>query len=321
MEPFPDPPLRLPNPRGPDPVREYAAARRNSAVAPFPERSLLSVRGRDAVRFLQGMLTQDVVGMDVGEVRLACQVDRKGHLLADLLVRRLEDGALLDLPSSRLGLLLELYERHRIMEQVQFEPRSGLEALLLCGPRAPAIVEQLAPDAWPTEDVPGGGWRVWVEDGHRFISDALAAGAEVIRFSILERLRIEAGRPWFGRDMDEENLPPEVRLDGAISTSKGCYLGQETLARLHFRGHVNRSLYGVRIPGPTPVARAEVRIDGTAVGCLSSVAGPPAQGDSLGFVLLWTDLQEPGRRVDIDGCEAHLEALPFQEGRSDGSSG
>jgi tRNA-modifying protein YgfZ len=314
---FTDPPVRPHDDRASNQVREYAAARSGAAIVPFPGRSLLSAMGRDAVEFLQGMLTQDVARMEVGEVLPACQVDRKGHLLADLLVRRLEDGALLDVPTSRLAMVLDLYRRHRIMERADFEPIPGLEAVLVCGPQASGIARCVERGCWPTGDVPGGGWRVWVDEPQGFIADAVAAGAEPIGMRTLERLRIEAGRPWFGRDMDESNLPQEVRLDEGVSTSKGCYLGQETLARLHFRGHVNRSLYGVRIPGPAPVIGAEVRMDGVPVGRLSSVAGPPANGDSLGLILLRCDLQEEGRQVDVDGREARLESLPFVEARSD----
>ncbi len=299
----------------PDPAREYDAARRRAGVIALTWRGLLSVRGRDAVGFLNGMLTQDVRGMAPGEVRPACQVDRKGHLLADLRLYRLDDGALLDAPAERVVLLADLYAKHRIMEQVRIEPMIDMRAVLLMGPESPAVLERMGVPGWPASEIVAPGFCHWNSEVQGAVSRAVAAGAERIGESVLERLRIEAGRPRFGRDMDETHFPQEMRLEDAINVSKGCYLGQETLARLHFRGHVNRSLYGVRIPGEAPAVGAEMRIDGEAAGILSSVAGPPGTGDSLGLVLLRIGRQDDGRRVEVEGREAFLEALPFREGR------
>ncbi len=298
-----------------NPARAYEAARQRAGVIALTWRNLLSVRGRDAVGFLNGMLTQDVLGMVPGEVRPACQVDRKGHLLADLQLYRLDDGALLDTPAERVTLLADLYAKHRIMEQVQIEPMIDMRAILLLGPESPAVLERMGVPGWPVSEIVTPGFYHWDPDLHGTLSRAVAAGAELIGESTLERLRIEAGRPRFGRDMDETHFPQEVRLEDAISVSKGCYLGQETLARLHFRGHVNRSLYGVRIPGKAPAVGTEAIMDGEVVGTMSSVAGPPGTGDSLGLLLLRIDWQEDGRRVDVEGREAFLEALPFREGR------
>lgn len=298
-----------------EPRREYMAARHTAAAATLPWRSLIAVRGRDAAQFLNGMLTQDIVPMTPGEVRPACQVDRRGHLVADLIVRRTADGALLDVPAERSRSLLDLYEKHRIMESLTLEAVTDLGAVLLLGPNAQTVLQFLGETGWPTRDVADPAYRIWTTDPAELLARATEAAAEPIGTRTLERLRIEAGRPRWGHDMDESNLPHEVRLEDGVSTSKGCYLGQETLARLHFRGHVNRSLYGVRAPGWTPDPGAEVRVDGALAGRLTSVAGPADPGDGLGLVLLRIDQQGEGRGVEVDGRAAILESLPFAEGR------
>jgi folate-binding protein YgfZ len=300
-----------------DPIREYEAARCGVVIIAEPGRRLLSVRGRDALGFLHGMLTQDVLGMAPGETRPACQTDRKGHLLADIYLRRLDDGGWIDAPAEQLALLEALYEKHRIMEQLQIEPMKDLEAIFIGGPGSPALLERIEEVGWPVRETAAPGFRLWPSDAPDLVERALAAGAEPIGGRTLERLRIEAGRPRFGRDMNETHFPQEVGLEDAIHTSKGCYLGQETLARLRFRGHVNRSLYGVRIPGAPPAAGAEVKIDGEVVAFLSSVAGPPGSGDSLGLLLLRVDRQAEGRSVVVEGRQGFLESLPFREGRID----
>jgi len=297
-----------------DPAREYETAHERVAVIASPWRSLLSIRGPDAVAFLNGMLTQDILRMVPGEVLPACQVDRMGHILADILVQRLHDGALLDVPASRGTFLSRLYERHRIMEDARIEPMT-MGGVLFCGRRTPELLERLRESGWPALESPEPGRRIWSDEPRGLIARALAAGAELIGGRTLDRLRIEAGRPWYGRDMDETHFPQEVRLDHAVSTGKGCYLGQETLARIHFRGHVRRSLCGIRIPGPPPAAGTEVRVDGRAVGRISSVAGPPGQGDSLGLALLRIEHQTDGARVEVEGRQAFVASLPFREER------
>jgi folate-binding protein YgfZ len=300
-----------------DPGIEYAAARQGAAFVELPWRAILSVRGRDAVAFLQGMLTQEIVGMAPGEVRGACQVDRKGHLIADLKVRRLDDGALVDVQVDRLDPFRAFLERHVILEEVRLEPIYKIGEILLCGPQAPGLAAATGHDPWPVCETGGADLLVLAEA----IADTRAAlqkaGGTEIGGMTLDRLRIEGGRPWFSRDMDERSLPMEVNLDSAIHYEKGCYVGQETIARVHYQGHVNRLLTGCRIRGDAPVPGSDLRVAGEVVGRLTSVAAPlSGVGDALGLTLLRREWVREGQIVTVGAQSASIEALPFKEARN-----
>ena len=147
----------------------------------------------------------------------------------------------------------------------------------------------------------------------------LAAGASRGDQSTLDIARIEAGRPAWGVDMDESTLTQEARLDelNAVSYSKGCYTGQETVARVHFRGHVNRLLRGLSFPSgvAVPSGAALVREDGTSVGEVRSRANSPRLG-AIGLGLVRREV-EPGSFLlarwndGADSAEAQVVALPF----------
>jgi folate-binding protein YgfZ len=125
-------------------------------------------------------------------------------------------------------------------------------------------------------------------------------------------VRIEAGTPWFGRDVTDENLPQEVdRTPLAISFTKGCYLGQETVARLDAMGHVNRTLCGVRFPGPeVPSVGGEIRIDEKVVGRITSACWSPRLGTPLALAYMRRGHNQVGARVPSPWGDAEVVRLP-----------
>jgi folate-binding protein YgfZ len=124
-------------------------------------------------------------------------------------------------------------------------------------------------------------------------------------------LRIEAGRPRLGAELSQAVLPPEARLEGSISYTKGCYIGQEIVARLRSRGHVNHLLVGLRVEGPALPARgASIRAGDAPIGEVTSAARSPHAGViALGFVRVGHDA--PGTVLAVDGARAQVAALPF----------
>lgn len=301
-----------------DPAEEYRAAREGAAVVRLPWLAFLAVTGRDAQGFLQGMLTQDMRGMEPGEVRHALSVDRRGHLIADLWVRRVvsgdpgADGFHLGVQYDRLPVLSAHLGSHRIMEVVEIRPMDETGGFLLTGAAIDRVAEGL--------DLPA--WRI-VETGARdlllaatetgAVREVLARGAVAIGGATLNRLRVEAGRAWFGRDMDDGNLPMEVGLEDAISFGKGCYLGQEIIARVHYRGRPRRCLKGLRFAGGEPAPPgAAVRRDGGDLGVVTSAAAVPGR-DGLALAMLETEVVVAGNEVTADGKPATVEDLPFQE--------
>jgi folate-binding protein YgfZ len=301
---------------------EYAAARHRAAYLPLPWRSIVAVEGRDAIPFLQGMLTQDIAGMVPGEVRRSCQLERKGHMVAELWVQRGESEVLLELQSDRVEPLCAILTHHIIALDVRLIPRPNLKVLLLCGPEAEEILRGAGLDAWSVRETAGPDFHLVCDDLDPTIGKLAQGGAIGIGGETLQRLRIEAGHAWFGPDIDEKNFPMEVNLDAAISYSKGCYIGQETIARVHYRGQTQRGLYGVRIPGDAPPVGSPVQRDGETIASLCSVTGPVVEGDSLALLMLQRKHHLDGETVQIGSPDATdairkgtLESLPFREAR------
>jgi hypothetical protein len=162
--------------------------------------------------------------------------------------------------------------------------------------------------------IPGG----WLVAGMReALADVraalLAAGAEPCDATALDAARIEAGTPWYGIDITDKNLPQEVARDAAaISFTKGCYLGQETVARIDALGHVNRTLVGVRFDGAeVPAAGWELMVDGQAAGQVTSAAWSPRLGAPLALAYVRRGSNTAGTRLSSPCGGAVVVALPL----------
>ena len=294
-------------------------------VAPMPlVRELtaighLRLTGADRIRFLQGMLTNDVARLAPGQGCHAAMLTVKGRILADLRVYVDAAACHLELDAPWAEKLRQEIDRHLFADDVTVEDQSGesaavlvygeggaaLLADLLPGGSAQGLpleqleqLRQLAPYQFLTvqdlrvsadPELLEPGWRVV---GARPAVAALgerlrAAGAAILDEAGYEALRIEAGRPRYGIDMSEERMPPEARLDDAISYSKGCYAGQEVIVRLRDQGHLNWKLMGLRLSGQTPVPpRTPLSAPGRAeAGEITSSAVSPRLGPiALGYV-------------------------------------
>lgn len=146
-------------------------------------------------------------------------------------------------------------------------------------------------DLWLPRAELAGIWRRWVE-----VEKVLPVGLRALNWA-----RTEAGIPWYGIDMDDRTLPMEAGLNAAISMDKGCYPGQEIVARVTHRGHLNRGLGGIAIEHDEPPAgRAEVRSQGTKIGEVTSAAYSPQLGKPLALAILKTDFLQPGTPVEVD---------------------
>jgi aminomethyltransferase len=303
-------------------------------AAPW-ERSLV-VTGRDAARFLHNLLTQDVNGMPISSVRPSALADRKGHALAEAWLWREEESRfVLRASAPYLPVLLDVLERHRIMERVEWTVRPDPPAaFLVVGPNAGAVVGadpsgrsiQSATVDRPPE---GGRLPVFGEDAFwmrvseisphdRVVfapaaaSDSLAAAlgsASPVGWEAFDRARIQAGRAWMGLDVDAERLVPEPGWDDHISYAKGCYLGQETLARLHYQGRLNWRLVRFTWPGAGVPHGTEVRDSaGGRAGWLTSVGDDAGRCFALGY--LHRRIEEDSLPVALaDGRPAAWEPL------------
>jgi folate-binding protein YgfZ len=311
-------------------------------------RGLLEVRGADRVRWLDGMISGDVEALERAAPGAGCYavlLTNRGAIIADLHVARFEERYLLESLRSEMPRIVETLERYVIADDVVLTDRSAEFASLgLEGPSASAVLEMatngqiadLEPEQWAESTIGGRdvlvagfgfsgecGFQIRMKPGDQeAVEEALAAAAKgdegdgLVRgdFEALEILRIEAGLPALGSELDEGVLPPEARLERAISTSKGCYVGQEIVARLRARGQVNHLLVGLRLESPTlPMADTKLMAEGRVTGEVTSVALSPTEGPiALGFVR--REHAETGTRIEFEGGRASIAALPFVAG-------
>jgi folate-binding protein YgfZ len=311
-------------------------------VAGVIDRSMLGkaiVTGRDRAAFLQGMLSNDVKALQPGQGCPAAFLDAHGKVVSLLVVYALEDRILLELPAGSTDKFLQAIDKFLISEKAYFEATDETYAILAVqGPEAEKILAGLSgatldPSPYSHAEISIAGepvrvarrseavttgFHCWTAAAH---ADALrktlrGAGAVPVGAQALEVLRIEAGIPSYGDDVDETVILPETRLDALVSYTKGCYIGQETVARVKYRGHVNRGLSGMvlegdRVPSHGDAITAEDKEIGRVTSAVRSIAlGKPI---ALGYVR--REHFEPGSAVTVVVGElpvpARVAALPF----------
>ena len=298
---------------------------------------LFEMQGEDRHRFLNAYVTCDVKELASGRGTYGFITSAKGRILADLKVLATEDRFFLEFPPGIGEEVVAHLTKYIIVDRVEIEHRGDLLPWTLLGPETPATLKGLGEEfteelaVYESRTLPVGGVEVlWVRDvdlgvpSHTLwvpVSEAEAFGRELLASSkapvpvghqALEHLRVTAGHPLFGQDFDGENFPKETGLEEqAVSYTKGCYLGQEVVARIHYRGGVNKSLRGLRFQQPdaeVSVPRA-VLVEGREAGQMTSVASMGAEGLGLGIL---HKRAESGALVEVDGIgEAQVVDLPF----------
>jgi folate-binding protein YgfZ len=295
------------------------------------ERGRLALTGRDAIEFLNGQVTNELVTLRPGEGRYAAFLTHKGKMLGDLRILAVGQGEqpselLLDTERSSLQALFDMIRRFKVGFDVELHKRTLERGLLsLIGPDAAEIAGGGLPEIEhanaPVEIGQVAALAVRTDIGVDLICDAadtdeLAGtlrerGAVSVSEQAAECLRVEHGRPRFGLDLDETVIPQEAGLnERAVSFTKGCYVGQETVARLHYRGKPNRHLRGLRL-SESAASGEELRLAERPVGRLGSTAVSPRLGP-IALAILRREA-EPGAivRVGEHGASAEVVTLPF----------
>jgi folate-binding protein YgfZ len=291
------------------------------------DRGLLVVSGAEAAEYLQGQLTNDTEAIEAGDGVYAALLDRKGHMQADMRVLRPGEGPelWLDLEQEGLAAASRHLQMYKIGREVDVADAGEERVLLsLIGPRSVEIAGSAALPENACETVTVGGAEclavgsaegidllVPASERERVREALLAGGAVEVSPEAAEIVRIEAGRPRFGAEMGTETLPAEAGIvERAVSFTKGCYIGQETVARLHYKGKPNRHLRGLRLSAPAQPGEA-LRAGEKEVGRLGSATISPALGP-IGLAILRREA-EPGATVAVgeDGVTAEVVALPF----------
>ncbi len=304
---------------------QYRQLREECGLLERP-RGVIAVTGPDGAEYLQGQLTNDVEALAVGEGQYAALLDRKGHMQTDMRVLRpAAEEILIDLEPEPLPQALRHLTMYSIGRDVEVADATAERAVLsLIGPRAAEIAAAPPLPEFANEAVePAGiaalavGTREGVDlicaaaDRERLRAALLAAGAVEVGPEAVEILRVEAGVPRFGAEMDAGTMPAEADIvEDAVSFTKGCYIGQETVARLHYKGRPNRRLRGLRLSGAA-ASGASLRLGEKEVGTLGGAVVSPALGP-IGLAILRREA-EPGTELAVgeDGVMAEVVALPF----------
>lgn len=283
---------------------------RQTVVVDRPGRGLIRLTGEQRVWFLQNTVTSDVEAIAPGAWAWSLFLDHKGHVLARFRVGVLDDAIWLDVDPPATSDLVDWFVRYRFRTKVEIEDRTTA-AHAVVGPGAAgvaaagAIVER--DGAIVFGDVLG---DVPVADVHASEAPVWLAELPAGDAGLIDVLRVEAGVGAFGVDYGPDTLPQEAALASVVSVTKGCYVGQEVMSRLHFRGHVNRSVRSLRLVGVEPEAAIgrDLRQDGKVVGRVTSAVTSPSDGPiALGIVRMEV---EPEAEVELDGGTAVVGPVP-----------
>ncbi len=320
--------------------REVDAVRRGAGMIDLSDRAKVAVRGEDRVTFLDGLLTADIKTLTPGHAATALVLDEASYVLGDVRVSALPDRFVLDIEAAQAPTLLDYFRKQIVSDDVVLEDLGFCGHIEVHGPRSPASVSSVL-----GADVEG----LSVDEHIRFPLDRHRNGivtrlnalgeygfairgrgdpleavwASLFRLGVspigrdaVDVLRIESGRPRFGADMGPSTLALEVAPEGLLNFTKGCYRGQEVVARGTYIGQMNRRLLGLRIDGDVPPSGGDVvRVEGEEVGRVTSGCWSPTTGWVLALALLRVDKVRTDSRffIDHDGWDlrASLHPLPF----------
>lgn len=328
---------------------EYRALRHGFGLVDLSHRGLIRVRGRDSQRFLNAMLSNNTADLRPGQGCYATFLNPKGHMVTDLVVYAEEDAYLLEVEPHIISTFLEAIDFFVISEDVAFADESGRWAALgVQGSRACDALAAVTGQDSLRSLAPYGSLScriascdVWVanrrytrEPGYLLLAEPAAAEilwtaieetgrdeallGRAVGLQALETLRIESGKPRFGVDMTDATIPVEANLLEAISYTKGCYVGQEVIARIDARGHVNRQLAGLLLgAAELPAAGAKLFSPDREVGWITSAAQSPTLQQAIALAYVRREFLEPGTplqvRTGAGDIPATVTPLPFRD--------
>ena len=292
---------------------DYELLTESAGFVDRSDRAKFLVRGSEAADFLQGQVSNDVEALEPGHGCYATVLSHKGKLRTDLRILRGDDWFWLDTEAIGHAVLAHMLRTYSLGRNVQFEDVTESRALLsLVGPAARERLDAAPPDEEDSFVTGEHGIYVATLLGVDVIGEPGAAlGIDTVSDEAAECVRIEAGRPRLGHDMDAETMPQEAGInERAVSFTKGCYVGQETVARLHYRGRPNRHLRGLRLSDIVPTGTA-LHLGEREVGRVGSVALSPAHGP-IALALVRREAAPGDTLATPDsGVSAQVVELPF----------
>jgi aminomethyltransferase len=305
---------------------EYAALRTGAGLIDYSTQALIEVRGKDRASFLHTLLSNDIKRLAPGHGCQAALLTASAKLLASLLVVADADALWLLCDANRAPTVCQTLERYRFTEEVILTNHERREAVLaLQGPRTFKMLSPLTGThsdlqhpgdhvAGSFHDIPlriirhtltgeAGALCLCPAEHAAKVWSHLARqeGARLVGWEALNTARVEAGIPWYGIDLDDTCLLPETGLEGELaSDTKGCYLGQEIVARMQTYGSASRKLMGLVFDGnQVPAAGDALERDGKVVGNVTSACFSPLKKQSVGLGWVKRGAYEPGTQVEL----------------------
>ncbi len=331
-----------------DSIEEYHAVRRHVGLADLSHQGKLIFSGSDRLSFLQKLISNDMALLSESSGIYATLLTAKGKILSDFYLFPLHDTLFMELESSNVEKTKAHLMRFRMRSQVELSsPPWG--KLLLSGPEAPLVLEKYMGSPLPLmqeksffEKEVNGSTLLCIKraltgetDFHLYYPEEKLASLwkglrtageshhiKPVGQSALEMLRIEAGIPRYGMDFDDEILPVEAGIQSeAISYTKGCYPGQEVIARLKTYGHANKHLSGLILKGdPLPQKGSPVFQDNKEMGVITSTAHSPLLKKGIAMAYLRTKVATAGTQVSIGmpsgNTQAEVVTLPFYKSKT-----
>ena len=294
---------------------ELRALRETAGIADLSWRGRLELLGKDRLRFLNNYVTCDVKSLAPGAGAYGFFTNPQGRILSDAVLLALEDRLWVEVGPGQEEPLAAHLKKYILADRVEVRTLDDMLPIAVLGPRAEQILGadlSSLGNAWSHARIAVHGtevelqrrgllgapaWTLWVSASVAapLVERLMAEGARPVGFAALEALRAEAGIPRFGRDYGPDNFPQETGIEEAVSYTKGCYLGQEVVARIHYRGGVQNVLRKLAFEGSAPAQGAALLHDGREAGRATTVAG------STGLAILHRRAAEPGTRVEVEG--------------------
>jgi tRNA-modifying protein YgfZ len=318
---------------------EYAALRQGCGLADRSGAGGMEMAGADRLRFLHAYVTCEVKALAAGQGAYGFFTSPQGRILADVVVSAHADRLWLELPAGHAEVIAAHLRKYLIADRVEMRPLPQVP-LTLAGPRAAAVLAgktsgvEIPEALWSHVPARVAGvevrvqrtgrlgvpaFTIWVDEQEAAATwrELLAGGAaQPVGQEALELVRIEAGLALFGHEFGPQSFPQETGAEAeAVSYTKGCYLGQEVVARIHYRGGVQKSLCGLLFAGPgVPSPGTPLLSDGREAGAIGTAVYAPALQRPIGLAILHRRAAAPGTRLEVGasgGAVAEVAALPF----------
>jgi aminomethyltransferase len=314
---------------------DFQALIAEAAVYALPDRAWLSLTGSDRVRWLNGMVTNNIRDLSAGQGVYAFLLNAQGRILGDLHAFNRGDSILVETDRSQLAKLRETFDHYIIMDDVEVSDASGqIAAIGIAGPKSAQMLRsaeievselaplQLASLTWRqieisvvrTDNASVTGFELWVSPANaEELHHALVkAGARAVSLEALELLRVACGIPRYGQDIRERDLPQETGQARALNFTKGCYVGQEIVERIRSRGNVHRIFTGFAGENAMPAVGTKILAESKEVGEITSVGLLPVAGAEKAVALGYIRREAVAKELMAGETPIRTSELPFK---------